>query len=302
MPAGWVSAAVGVYGAIKSSQAGHQAAGGATQGANLDQQRWNDIRGIEQPWTTTGGWANQNLAFRMGEGPGSGHSGYGNLMTPYHEFNYTGQHAPGAFNPTAYKPFTIDDFHKMSPAYAFQKEQGMQGVLNGSSANSGALSGAAQKDLIGYNQGFANTAFNNAFGQNMAEQQQRYNQQLGQYEGQLQGYNSQYGNQLAGQQQNFAQYNTQQGNIYSRLMGVSGMGQTAAGQLGNIGAGLGADQAQGYTNAGAARAWGTNNAAGGMMYAAQNVPWDQVASWNKAPREADASGLTVTSGDPYGGP
>lgn len=308
-------AAVGVIGgALTSHSAGKQAQGGAREGAGLDQQRWNEIQGIQHPYTTSGNWAQQGLNFRLGIGPGQGDQGYGGLMTPYGQhtpapFSYNGQQAPGAFHPTAYKQFTLNDFHNMSPGYAFQKQQGMQGVLNGSASGAGALSGAAQKDLIGYNQGLANTAWDNAFSQNMAGQQQRYNQELGQYEGQLQGYNSQYGNQLHGyaanlsqQQQGFEQYNTQQGNIYGRLMGVAGMGQQAAGQLGNVGAGLGMDQAQGYQNAGTAGAWGTMGMGGAITAGGQMLPWDKIAAkWGSPPpNTADASGLEVTSGDPYG--
>lgn len=309
-------AAVGVVGsALTSHNAGNSARAGANQGSALDQARWNELQNIQHPYTTSGNWGVQNLDFRLGLGPGSGHQGYGGLMTPYGQktpgpFQYTGQQAPGAFNPTAYKPFTLQDFYNTSPAYKFQKEQGMQGVLNGSASGAGALSGAAQKDLMGFNQGLANTAWGNAFNQNMAGQQQRYQQQLGQYEGQLQGYNSQFGNQLgaygenlAQQQQGFGQYNTQQNNIYARLMGLSGMGQQSAGQLTSAGAGLGMDQAQGYSNAGAAAAWGqmgTGNAlAGGAMYLGANLPWDKIGqSWNGSPQTqlpSDTAPMPISS-------
>jgi hypothetical protein len=86
------------------------------------------------------------------------------------------------------KPFTIEDFHNLSPAYQFQLQQGQQGILNRDASSAGALSGAAQKDLMGFNQGLAQDAFNNAFNQ----------------------------------------YNTQQGNIYQRLGSVAQLGQSAA--------------------------------------------------------------------------
>jgi hypothetical protein len=86
------------------------------------------------------------------------------------------------------KPFTIEDFHNLSPAYQFQLQQGQQGILNRDAGSFGALSGAAQKDLMGFNQGMAQDAFNNAFNQ----------------------------------------YNTQQGNIYQRLGSVAQLGQSAA--------------------------------------------------------------------------
>lgn len=133
-------------------------------------------------------------------------------------------------------PFTADTFHKMSPAYKFQMEQGQQGVLNGDASNSGALSGAAQKDLIGYNQGMADTAFNNAFNQ----------------------------------------YQTQQGNIYARLAGVANQGQNAASNTGTVGANLAASSAQSITNAGSATAAGqigAANAYSGAVGTASMLPW-----------------------------
>lgn len=284
----------GATAAFGSHNAGNSARAGANQGSALDQARFDQIRGMQQPWMSAGQGAQGSLDQYLGIGGNKGAAGYGSLMTPYHfgqsapgQFNYTGQQAPGAFNPTPYKQFTLNDFYNNSPAYKFQKEQGMQGVLNGASAGSGAMSGAAQKDLMGYNQGLANTAWGNAFNQNMQGQQQRYQQQLGQYEGQLQGYNSQFGNQLSGyganmgryldmNNQNFGQYNTQQGNIYNRLMGVSQLGQGATNQVANTGANLGMDQAQGYSNAGAAAAWGQTGMTNAMAGTAMQMPWDKM--------------------------
>ena len=70
----------------------------------------------------------------------------------------------------------------------FRSQQGEQGVVNGDESTVGALSGAAQKDLMSFNQGYAQNAFNNAFNQ----------------------------------------YQTQQGNIYQRLGSIAQLGQSAA--------------------------------------------------------------------------
>jgi len=128
-------------------------------------------------------------------------------------------------------PFTADTFKQYSPAYQFQLQQGQQGVLNADSSGQGALSGAAQKDLINYNQGLANTSFNNAFNQ----------------------------------------YQTQQGNIYSRLSGIANQGQNAASNTGAQGTALAGQAAQSATNVGSALAAGQVGAANAWSGAASSL-------------------------------
>lgn len=131
-------------------------------------------------------------------------------------------------------PFTTANWQQLSPAYNFQLRQGQQGVMNANSAGSGALSGSAQKDLIDYNQNAANTSFNNAFNQ----------------------------------------YQTQQGNIFSRLSGIAGLGQSSANNTGQQGTTLAGQAAQSATNIGTAQAGGivgsANAISGGLSSAA---PW-----------------------------
>ena len=118
-------------------------------------------------------------------------------------------------------PFTAQTMAQYSPAYNFQMQQGRQGVLNADAGGVGALSGAAQKDLSSFNQNYANTAFNNAF----------------------------------------KQYQAQQGNIYSRLAGISQLGQGAASNTGQQGTALAGQSAQSAQNVGTALAGGTVGAA-----------------------------------------
>lgn len=133
------------------------------------------------------------------------------------------------------QPFNLSDWQQLSPAYNFQLQQGQQNVLNSDAAGAGALSGSAQKDLINYNQNAANTSFNNAFNQ----------------------------------------YQTQQGNIFSRLSGIANLGQSAASQTAQSGTALAGQAAQSATNIGTAQAGGTVGAAnaisGGLSSAA--LPW-----------------------------
>jgi hypothetical protein len=132
------------------------------------------------------------------------------------------------------KSFDTSDWQKLSPAYNFQLQQGRQGVLNADTSGQGALSGAAMKDLINYNQNAANTSFNSAFNQ----------------------------------------YQTQQGNIFSRLSGIAGLGQSSANNTGQQGTTLAGQAAQSATNIGTARAGGivgsANAISGGLSSAA---PW-----------------------------
>lgn len=132
------------------------------------------------------------------------------------------------------QPFNMSNWQQLSPAYNFQLQQGRQGVLNADTSGQGALSGSAMKDLINYNQGAANTSFNNAFNQ----------------------------------------YQTQQGNIFSRLSGIAGLGQSSANNTGQQGTTLAGQAAQSATNIGTAQAGGivgsANAIAGGLSNAA---PW-----------------------------
>lgn len=132
------------------------------------------------------------------------------------------------------KAFDTNDWQQLSPAYNFQLRQGQQGVQNAASAGQGAMSGAALKDLTDYNQSAANTSFNNAFNQ----------------------------------------YQTQQGNIFSRLSGIAQLGQSSANNTGQQGTTLAgqagqAAVAQGsYTGAGIV---GSANALSGGINSA--LPW-----------------------------
>ena len=144
-----------------------------------------------------------------------------------------GQSVPGGYG-SLNAPFTADMMKQYSPAYQFQLQQGGQGVLNQSSANGGSESGAAMKDLIGYNQNLANTAFNNAF----------------------------------------SQYQTQQGNTYNRLMGLTSLGQNAAANLGSQGTALSGNQASLMASQGAAQAAGQVGVANAISGGVQSmVPW-----------------------------
>jgi hypothetical protein len=157
-------------------------------------------------------------------------------------------------------PFTTQNFQQLSPAYNFQLGQGQQNVLNSDAAGAGALSGSAQKDLINYNQSLANTSFNNAFNQ----------------------------------------YQTQQGDIFSRLSGIANLGQSAASQTAQSGTALAGQAAQSATNIGTAQAGGavgvSNAISGGLSSAA--LPWLVNGGGGSSSSSSGGTG-TLDAGDGY---
>lgn len=136
-------------------------------------------------------------------------------------------------------PFTAQNWQQLSPMYNFDVQQGRQGVLNADASQQGALSGAAAKDLINYNQAAANQSFGQAFNQ----------------------------------------YQTQQGNIFSRLSGIAQLGQNAAANTGMQGTQLAGQAAQSATNVGTALAGGQVGAANAYSGAISSaIPWIYQAS------------------------
>jgi hypothetical protein len=120
--------------------------------------------------------------------------------------------------PTLNAPIDNTNWQRyMSPAYQFQLEQGRQALQNSQAASDGALSGAALKSLIRYNQDYANNGFQSAFNN----------------------------------------YQTQNQNIYNRLAGLAQLGQNAASNTGMTGAGMASGIANTVTGAGNAAAAGT---------------------------------------------
>jgi hypothetical protein len=138
------------------------------------------------------------------------------------------------------KPFDVEQFYKYEdPGYAFRLQQGQQALLNGAAAGSGAVTGAALKDLLGYNQDMASTEYNNAFNRDQ----------------------------------------TQKGNIFSRLFSIAGLGQNAAAGVGNAGTAASGQAGQAITNAGTAAGSGIVGGANAITNGATNAwLWSQFNS------------------------
>jgi len=92
-----------------------------------------------------------------------------------------------------------------TPGYQFAQQQGQNAIQNSAAAQGGLLSTGAQKTLDQYSQGLADSTY-----------QQTYNNALTQYQ---QSYNIFQGNQT---------------NTFNRLAALSGAGQTAAQNLGQL--------------------------------------------------------------------
>lgn len=188
-----------VVGGVVSSNAASKAAKAQTNAANqanaTQQGMYDQTRADLSPYMDVGVPAASRLADLMGTSGNVGATGYGSLTQP--------------FNADTFKQY-------LDPAYQWQLEQGQMALQNSQAANDGVLSGAALKDLMAYNQGMANTAYNNAFNQ----------------------------------------YQTQGGNIYQRLSGLASLGQNAAAQTGNFATNTGANMAQTTLGAGNAAAAG----------------------------------------------
>lgn len=178
-----------------SRSAANTQADAANHAADLQQQNLAQTRESLQPFVNTGYDAQGSLRNLLGLGAPTDSGTYGSLM----------------------KPFDAAAFQQWKdPGYDFQLQQGQQALQNSQAAQNGVLSGGALKDLIGFNQGMANNAYQNAFGRYMS--------------------------------QNDATYN--------RLSSLLGIGENAAAGLGNTGAQVMSNVGNTLTSGAAARAAG----------------------------------------------
>lgn len=136
------------------------------------------------------------------------------------------------------KPFDVEEFYKyQDPGYAFRLQQGKQAVANGNSAGDGALSGAAYKDLIDYNQNSASQEYGNSFNR----------------------------------------YQATQGSIFDRLSALATLGQNAAAGVGAQGTQLAGNAGQFLSNAGTAQGSGIVGAGNAIAGGATNAwLWNQM--------------------------
>ena len=181
---------------------------------------------------------------------------YQNLAPNYTPYQQTGsqglaglnQQMPYLTTPTStYQPMTNADLNaNMAPNYAFQLQQGQNATNLANNATGGLIGGNALKGLQDYTQNSASGAYQNALTNYMSQQSQNFNQ-----------------NQA------------QQTNIFNRLSGIAGIGQSAVSGLSNLSTGNATNIAQlgvGSANAVAAGQVGSANAiSGGISQAGNNM-------------------------------
>jgi hypothetical protein len=118
--------------------------------------------------------------------------------------------------------FNASDLNaNLAPNYQFQLDQGLGAVKNAGNLQTGLISGNTMKGINDYAQNYAGNAYQNAF----------------------------------------ANYNTNQTNIFNRLSSIAGLGQTANANVGNAGATIAGNTGTAQIASGASLAAGTMGSA-----------------------------------------
>ena len=204
-----------LIGAVTSKKAGDQQAESQRQAAATQQSMFDTINRQNQPFIQGGYLANGRLQQLMGLNGDTNDPSTGYLS----------------------RGFSPQDFlENKDPGYDFQLKTGAQATRNADTPGVGSLSGAALKDLMGFNQQMAATGYQNAF----------------------------------------SRYTTTQNNIFQRLHDIAGLGQASANNTSSAGTALGTGIAQAQAGAGASQASGTlgagqslaggANSLAGLMY------------------------------------
>ena len=260
MPIGWAagaaavgSIAAGAIGAAGAESAAHTQAGYEEQALGQQQSMFNTEQSNESPFIQAGGQAQGQLNYLMGIGGQTNPDG-----TPK-------SNAGGAYG-SLNTPFNMDTFKSLSPQYGFNLQQGGQGTLNQDSNAQGAESGAALKDLMSFNQNYANNSFNSAFGN----------------------------------------YQTQQNNIFNRLNSIATLGANAgsnsatgasqfSNSIGNTTSSIGASLASGTV--GAANAIGGGIGGAANAFYGQNALNQILSQGSTIPYQSPTGGTSGTTGD-----
>jgi hypothetical protein len=254
----WMATAVvgsSVVGAIGANMAAGQQADASRAATEAQRQMFDQQMANQRPYMQGGNAALSQLQYLLGIGGnpnaqnpnnfvGGGRFGngdYGGINISGNGdrgFDRGGGGGGGGATPgmgggygSLLAPFTADTFKQYDPSYQFRLQQGEQGIINGEAPSMGALSGAAQKDLMAYNQQTANTAFNDAFNR----------------------------------------YQTQQGNIYQRLGSLAQLGQSAASNQATGASSFSNGMANTISNVGANMAGGTVGAANAITGGLNNA-------------------------------
>lgn len=158
---------------------------------------------------------------------------------PYRQTGYNALNEINTLTPQFEHQFNASDLNaNLAPNYQFQLDQGIRATQNAGNMQTGLLSGNTIKGVNDYAQNYAGNAYQNAFNN----------------------------------------YNTNQTNIYNRLAGIAGLGQTANGQSVNAGGTAGTNIGNAQIAGGQAQASGTVGATNAITGGLTNA-----ASWYALP-------------------
>jgi len=237
---GALSAAGGVTSAALGSNAAQTAAGEQVaeqeKALQFQEQVWSQQQANQAPFIGAGQQSIASLMAALGNGtfgPGS----LGPVPT-----------APGAFVPP-----TLEQA-QATPGYEFTQQQGEKGILEGSAAAGGAISGGTLKSLDTFNTNLAN----NTYGQIYNQALQGYSANLAQYGSQLAGYQTAQG----AQQQAFQQLATPAAIGEGATVNLSNAGSSASSTIAQLMQAIGASQAAGTVGSTNAITGGIGNATG----------------------------------------
>jgi hypothetical protein len=154
-------------------------------------------------------------------------------LSPYMDLGKQGANALGSRLEDLTKPVTMDEATlQQTPGYQWNLNQGLKSVQNSAAARGLGTSGAALKGAATFASGLADSTYQNQFTNAV----------------------------------------TNQTNSFNRLMGVTQLGQTSAGQLAGLGVRTGEGEAGTQVGIGNAQAAGWNSGAAGVGGAAYNYP------------------------------
>jgi hypothetical protein len=180
---------------------------------------------------------------------------------PYLQTGSTGLSKLNASIDSLTDPFSATKMMQgFAPGYDFRLQQGQTATNLANNATGGLIGGNALKGLQDYTQNFASNEYNNAFNQNQ----------------------------------------TQQGNIYNRLVGLAGIGQTGLTNLSNLATGNASNISQlgvGAANAQAAGTVGATNALTGGLTNTANTNYLATLLANKQPVSSPEYGNVVPQGN-----
>lgn len=269
----------GIFGASAASDAADAQTASAQAQINESRRQYDQTRADNAPWRDTGASAVNRLAYLLGVG-GVGPNGqstsnytysqlrdqllpqYTKTVKGQPQYSYGTGEASGEVYLNGYTPdtTTIDNASldaeiqrrlasqsapqdssygsllkkfgiedfQADPGYAFRQAEGQKGVERSAASRGALFSGAAGKALTKYNQDLASQEYSNAYNR----------------------------------------FNNDQSNVYNRLAGLSGIGQTAQGQVNQAGANTTAsvnNALSGMGNAQAAGIVGRSNALTGAL-------------------------------------